>query len=204
MPLFKLAPKTHVPKIDEIGFPLPSQCDWAWRPEAWKRALSKQRATGVASGTSLGEGIELFHDCPLRQITVAQRKAPTKLSPFRIALKVDAFEGNFFSLVFHLPEAAQATMTRHHIVSMAGRFEGDLTVQAFARLNVQHGPNIERMQAAISPQDGTFLAELDLGAAMMKDKVVAHAWIDIIFEQPANTSIIFDDLVLLRTPRAEL
>ena len=189
---------------DIEGIEIHDQCDWAWRPKAWSHALKRQTSKNLKSGTQIGEGLTLFHDCPIRDIVVEQSECPDSHAPFDISIKVGKFDGSFFSLVFDLPREAQSSMDIIHIIGISGRIKLPLDIKAFARVNVKHGPNTERVLDALTQEAGSFKVELDLGEAMIKDKAMDHAWIDIIFENPAHADVIIHDLALTRHPRFEI
>ena len=198
--------KLKGPHLGQDTIDKPAQCDWAWRPDCWRGPIDPEGIAGVEPATRLGEGLQLFHDCPLGEITLHQRpntRAHAK-APFGIDLDILGFNGSFFSLVFDLPDAGRKTMRRSHIVRLTGLLELETPIEAYARLNVKHGPNTEQMVSQLHPnEDGAFFAEYDLGQAQMNEKRLENVWLDIIFDRPAMNRIVISDLTLMRRPRAE-
>lgn len=194
------------PRIGRDVIDTPAQCDWAWRPEAWRGALFPATQVGLQSGAEIGAGLKLFHDCPLAEMTLRQHRnfGPGSAAPFGIALDVLGFEGSFLSLVVDLPDAGRTSMNRSHIVRVTGRLEMERESACYARLNVKHGPNTEQLVSQLAPQDGVFVAEFDLGHAEVNEKRLETVWMDIIFERPAMNRILLGDLTLMRRPRADI
>ncbi|UWQ21888.1 DUF6478 family protein [Jannaschia sp. W003] len=188
---------------------LPPQADWGWRPEPWAVALRPDCWPGAAGGTPLAPGATLFHDCPLSEITLRQRRAadPQARAPFALAMDVLGFRGSFLSIVVDLPPAGRDGLSPSHIVGLRGRVTTERPGELFARLNVRHGPNTETIVRELRPGDtpgGAVEAEFDLGLEDFNPRKVTHAWVDVIFEQPAMTAATVHDLVLTRRPRANL
>ena len=50
----------------------PMGTDWAWRPDLWRGALAEPGAVAATDRTPLGEGVALYHDCPLGEVVVRQ------------------------------------------------------------------------------------------------------------------------------------
>lgn len=194
------------PRIGQDSIDTPSQCDWAWRPDAWRGAIRPSGIAGLQTGAGIGEGLKIFHDCPLGEITLRQvRNTADKLrAPFGLVLDVLSFEGSFLSLVFDLPEDGRGTMRRSHIVRLTGKMHSERPIEAFARLNVKHGPNTEQMVSQLLAEDGSFQCEFDLGHARMNERRLENVWLDIIFDNPAMNRVVISDLTLMRRPRAEI
>jgi hypothetical protein len=193
------------PGINRDTIDTPRQCDWAWRPDAWRGPIVPPAYAGITSGTQLGTGLKLFHDCPLGEISVRQIRSADALAqaPYGVVLDIFGFEGSFLSLVFDLPEAGRAT-TRNHILRITGALEMEREIESFARLNLKHGPNTEQLVSELVVQDGRFMAEFDLGHADVNEKRLENIWLDIIFDRPAMNRVVMGDLTLMRRPRADL
>ncbi|MBN8632264.1 MAG: hypothetical protein J0L76_15590, partial [Rhodobacterales bacterium] len=43
----------------------PLGTDWTWRPDLWRGALPEPGVVCSAERTALGDGVALYHDCPL-------------------------------------------------------------------------------------------------------------------------------------------
>lgn len=194
------------PRIGRDVIDMPAQCDWAWRPDAWRGPIYPATQVGTQSGTEVGAGLKLFHDCPLAELILRQHRnfGPGTAAPFSIALDVLGFEGSFLSLVVDLPDAGRTSMNRTHIFRVTGRLEVEHEIACYARLNVKHGPNTEQLVSKLEPKEGAFAAEFDLGHAEVNEKRLETVWMDIIFEQPAMNRIVLGDLTLMRRPRADI
>lgn len=194
------------PRIDKDVIDTPPQCDWAWRPDAWRGPLVPNAHVGVQSGTVVGQGLKLFHDCPLGEMTLRQTRnfGEGAQAPFGLSLDVLGFDGSFLSLVVDLPDDGRTTTTRSHILRLTGQLNMEKGLEAYARLNVKHGPNTEQLVSQLIPEDGRFAAEFDLGHAEVNEKRLENIWLDIIFDRPAMNRIELKDMTLMRRPRAEL
>ncbi len=102
------------------------RADWAWRPEVF------------------------FHSgCVRTQINpeMIVRQTPTlrstNLAPFDFVMEVYDFEGSFLSLAFDLPDQALDGLSNQNIFEMDLRLSTEHTLPIFARINVQHGPNVD-------------------------------------------------------------
>ena len=174
----------------------------------WRAVTDPATYTNPASGTRIGEGVHLFHDCPRGEMAVrqvAQASDPTSTAPFGIVLEVFAFEGSFLSLAVDLPEALTQTTTPTHVIRTALDRSLDTGGAIYLRLNVQSGPNTEQILRTIPGEAGLGWVDFDLGyvpelAARSIDKM----WLDIMVEKPAGNRIELRDLSIAQRPRAEM
>ncbi len=189
------------------GLPqMPLGTDWSWRPDLWRGALPEPGAVASGERTALGEGVALYHDCPLGEVVVRQVRndRPEDRAPYGLAIDVFGFKGSFLSLALNLPEAAVEGMKARHLVRAAMVIDCDRPVKAFARLNIKHGPNLAQPVSNL-PDDGRDkLAEFDLAYAGLNDRRIERAWIDLILNDAGMSRIVIRDLVVSRRPRAEL
>ncbi|MEM7641110.1 MAG: DUF6478 family protein [Pseudomonadota bacterium] len=187
----------------------PPQCDWAWRPDPWATALSPSTRAGVQGGDALTQGVTLFHDCPLAEITLRQVRASSPGASAPYALEMDAlgFAGSFLSLAMDMPKAGATTLQRSHIVGLSTTIWMERQAEIFARLNIRQGPNTEQLVSELKPgerPDSPVTAEFDLGFHDIKSAKLDHAWIDLIFDKPQMNLVRIADLTLTRRPRADI
>ncbi|MBS3978312.1 MAG: hypothetical protein KGZ77_00740 [Rhodobacteraceae bacterium] len=189
------------------GLPqMPLGTDWVWRPDLWRGALCEAGAVAATDRTALGEGVALYHDCPLGEIVVRQVRndKPEDRAPYGLAIEVFGFKGRFLSLALNLPAAAVEGLKSRHLVRAEMVIDCDSTVKAFTRLNIKNGPNVAQPVSAMPETGRDRVAEFDLAYADLNDRRIERAWLDLILNEAAMTRIVIRDLVVSRRPRAEL
>ncbi len=193
------------------GLPrMPLGTDWVWRPDAWRGGLAVPGAVAAPGRTAISDDLALFHDCPLAEVALRQSRnqGEADRAPFGIALDVFAFRGTFLSLAVAFPAEALAGLRARHIRridALIDAQDGDnAPLQAFARLNIKHGPNVAQLVQDIPATGPTKLVEFDLAYAGLDETRIEHLWLDLIFNAPALSRITLRDLVASRRPRAEL
>lgn len=189
------------------GLPqMPLGTDWVWRPDLWRGALCEAGAVAATDRTALGEGVALYHDCPLGEIVVRQVRndKPEDRAPYGLAIEVFGFKGRFLSLALNLPAAAVEGLKSRHLVRAEMVIDCDSTVKAFTRLNIKNGPNVAQPVSAMPEAGRDKVAEFDLAYADLNDRRIERAWLDLILNEAAMTRIVIRDLVVSRRPRAEL
>ena len=195
-----------LPVIGSNSFPKPHNADWAWRPDLWRGAIATRGISSVASKSTLGKEITLFHDCATSELTLRQlrNQRPEDLAPFGLRLDVFNFDGSFLSLVMDLPADAVAGLKRTHILQINTIVDMERPLEIFARLNIKHGPNTEQIVRELPLGQDTVTAEFDLAYANLNEKRIEKAWVDLIFENPQMNQVTLRDLTLNRRPRAQL
>ncbi len=192
-----------------LGAGLPRQplgTDWAWRPDVWRGPVPERGAAAVEARTSVSEDITLYHDCTAPEVILRQVRNSDEadLAPFGLTLEMFGFDGSFLSLAARLPDAAVEGLRLRHLIRLEAVMDAERPVEAFARLNIKHGPNVEQMVREL-PKDGRAkMVEFDLAYAKIDEKRIEKLWLDVIFERPAMTGITLRDVTLSRRPRAEL
>ncbi|MCA0858606.1 DUF6478 family protein [Phaeobacter italicus] len=200
--------RLSLPQIGSNTFPRPHGTDWGWRPDLWRGPLPVHGIAGVESKAKLGDEIQLFHDCPLSELTLRQIRntRDSDLSPFGIRMDVFRFEGSFLSLVVELPQHATEGLSRDHLMRVDCSFETETPIEIYARLNIKHGPNTEQMVREIPPQPAGQVVsthvEYDLAYAELNEKRVERMWFELIFESPDMNQVTVRDLTLSRSRRA--
>ncbi|WP_406871091.1 DUF6478 family protein [Thioclava sp. 'Guangxiensis'] len=181
----------------------PLGCDWAWRPPVMTLPVAPDQLAGAASGSLLGEGMKLFHDCPSQEISLRQiRNTGASATPFGIELEVFGFHGSFLSLVLDLPQDAVSGFRLHHLVELDLDMEMEEPRPVYCRFNIQHGPNHDQLLGQMP--EGGGVVQFDLAYTKLNEKRLEKAWIDLLFEAPAMNKITLRDMTLLRHPRADL
>jgi hypothetical protein len=189
------------------GLPqMPLGTDWSWRPDLWRGALPEPGAVATTDRTPVGDGVALYHDCPLGEVVVRQVRNDTTedRAPYGLAIDVFGFRGSFLSLALNLPDAAVTGLKARHLVRAEMVINCDRPLKAFARLNIKHGPNLAQPVSALPEAGRDKVAEFDLAYADLNDKRIERAWIDLILNDAAMTRIVIRDVVVSRRPRAEL
>jgi hypothetical protein len=198
--------RLSVPALSS-GLPqMPLGTDWSWRPDLWRGALPEPGAVASGDRTALGDGVALYHDCPLGEVVVRQvrNNRPEDRAPYGLAVDVFGFKGSFLSLALNLPDAAVQGLKARHLVRAEMVIDSDGPVKAYARLNIKHGPNLAQPVSALPEQGRDKVAEFDLAYADLNDRRIERAWVDLILNQAAMTRIVIRDVVVSRRPRAEL
>lgn len=195
-----------VPNAGPSPVPMPCTADWAWRPELWRSPLSVPGLNCVPNGSTLGSEVAVFHDCPRAELTLGQVRNIGAQDPAPFALRLDVFRfgGSFLSVVIDLPEAAIRGLRRTHLLRMDTDVETGKPLKIFARLNVEHGPNTERIVRELPLRDRNGMVEFDLAYTRLSEKRVEKAWVDLIFERPEPNKIMLHDVTFSRRPRASL
>lgn len=188
------------------SFPRPFNCDWAWRPEFWRGRLPIPGISAVENKTKFGDQVSLFHDCANSELTLRQIRNMREqdLAPYGLALDVFRFDGSYLSIVIDLPDQAIVGLKRSHLVRMDTIVEVEKPLEIFARINIQHGPNLEQIVRELPLDDAEVMVEFDLAYTDLNEKRIEKAWVDLIFEGPAMNQITLRDVTLSRRPRAEL
>jgi hypothetical protein len=189
------------------GLPqMPLGTDWSWRPDLWRGALPEPGAVAASDRTPLGDGVALYHDCPLGEVVVRQVRndRPEDRAPYGLAIDVFGFKGTFLSLALNLPQAAVDGLKARHLVRAELLIDTDKPVKAFVRLNIKHGPNLAQPVSTLADSARDKLAEFDLAYADLNDRRIERAWADLILNEAAMTRIVIRDVVVSRRPRAEL
>lgn len=189
------------------GLPqMPLGTDWSWRPDLWRGATPEPGVVASGDRTPLGDGVALYHDCPLGEVIARQVRNDRSedRAPYGLAIDVFGFKGSFLSLALNLPEPAVQGLKARHLIRAELVIDSDQPVRAYARLNIKHGPNLAQPVSALPEQGRDKVAEFDLAYADINEKRVERAWMDLILNDAGMTRIVIRDLVLSRRPRAEL
>lgn len=195
-----------LPLLGTNAIQKPLHTDWAWRPKLWSGPINPAGIVAAKSETQFGGEVTLFHDCTVSELTLRQIRNTREddLAPFGLRMDVFAFDGSFLSLAVELPQRAVRGLRKRHLVRLTTTIEREKPLEIFARLNIRHGPNTEKIVRELPSDSEEVFVEFDLAYSNLNEKRVEHAWIDLIFEGPEMNQIILRDVTLTRRPRAEL
>lgn len=187
------------------GIDRPDQCDWAARPAPWCEEMRPSGIVGLSSPTPLPGGAKVFHDANHAEMSLRQERAPhwVKGAQFGLVLEVYRSDGSFVSFVQDLAPEALVGLTRNHFITVNLVADREQPVEIYARLNIQHGPNVEQMVRQVAFDDTNGRAEFDLAYSKINERRLEKAWLDLIVEGPKMTRIALWDMVVLRAPRAD-
>ena len=195
-----------LPIIGSNAIETPIGTDWSCRPSLWRGPVTPRGQAAIATKTALGDGITAFHDCPLSELTYRQIRNISEfdLAPFGLRLDVFRFSGSFLSISVAMPMDMIESLGKRHILRLSAVIETEKPLEIFARLNVRHGPNVDKQVRELSLYDRDQVAEFDLAYSGVNENRMSGAWIDIIFEDPEHNQIILRDVTFSRRPRADL
>ncbi|RMH45340.1 MAG: hypothetical protein D6688_06580 [Alphaproteobacteria bacterium] len=194
-----------LPVIGSNAIRKPLHTDWAYRPELWRGPVSPRGVAAAENRTALGTEARIYHDCAISEVTLRQVRNTREedLAPFGLRVDVFRFDGTFLSLVIDLPQAAVENLTRDHIIEVTTVVEEEKPLELFARLNIQHGPNVEQIVLEFPLDRGPEAAvAFDLAYTDINEKRVERMWLDLIFEGPEMNQVLLRDVTLTRRPRA--
>ena len=185
---------------------MPLGTDRVWRPDLWRGPLAQRGAVAQDGRTSFGPDLALYHDCPLGEIALRQLRngSDADRAPFGLALDVYGFRGSFLSLALSLPGDLVQGLKARHVIRLDGVVDSDRPLRAYARLNVRHGPDEAQLVSEMPAEGRDKVVEFDLAYAGIDEARVSAAWIDLIFNDAANSRIILRDVIVARRPRAEI
>jgi len=181
-------------------------CDWSGRPGPWNAAMRPRGIVHLPSPTALSTGVTVYHDATRHDLSLRQDMATGGQGDarFGLVLEVYRFDGSFVSFVHDLPVEAIAGLTLNHFIAVDIRAEREQPLEVYARLNVQHGPNVEQMVRQVDFRGESGRAEFDLAYSRINERRIEKAWLDLILEGPEMTRIAIWDVVVMRAPRADV
>lgn len=195
-----------LPRMGSNAIRRPVGTDWAWRPQVWRGPLAEPGRSSVENKDRFGDGLTLFHDCRISEMTLRQRRNAREedLAPFGLQLDVFRFDGSFLSLVVDMPPESCAGLRKRHLIRVDAIIDMEKPLEMFARLNVRHGPNTEQIVRELPLSQREVLVEFDLAYTKLNEKRVEQMWLDLIFDGPEMNQVSIRDLTFCRYPRAEL
>lgn len=205
--LFRSSRKKPVVKLtaprQQVRFPdAPFGTDWLWSPDISSSAITPDSFENCPNRQPVGDHAVLFHDCDAQEIAARQTRDDD--GTHGLQLEIAKFEGSFLSLACDLPDSAGQDLKKRHVF----RFEADLDcpqgMSIYARLNVKHGPNVEKILQHMGAGQDHISAEFDLAYTQLNIGRLEKIWLDLIFEDPAGKTVTLRNIKLSRRPRAEL
>lgn len=195
-----------LPYVGSNAIRKPLGTDWAWRPPLWRGPLTPPGIAAAENRTTFGEGVTLFHDCKVSELTLRQVRNTRgeDLAPYGLRMDVFRFDGSFLSLAIDLPTEGVEGLKKKHLISLGTVVELEKPLEIFARLNLKHGPNVEQTVFELELGADEVMAEFDLAYTELNEKRIERAWIDLIFEGPEMNQVTLRDLTFTRRPRAEI
>ena len=189
---------------------LPAGTDWRWRPRVLQVPSGIRSLAGIETGMWLSPEVALFHDCPNRALILRQRRnrRATDLADYALSLEVMGFGGSYLSFSLSLPPEALDGLGGQHVIRLDAVLQAERPVTVYARLNVQQGPNTEKMLRQmgdpVAGGNNGRVVEFDLGYAELSARPVDKAWIDLIYETPRMNAVVLRDIVTSRHLRAQI
>lgn len=195
-----------LPAIGTTKVRRPAGTDWAWRPAPWRGAIPQPGAAGVSGRETLHDGVTLFHDCGLSEISYRQVRntRESDMAPFGLSLEVFRFDGTYLSLVLDLPPEGADGLLLRHLVRVDAIVETERPIEVYVRLNIKHGPNVEKVVRKLPLDSDETMVEFDLTYTKVVEKRIEKLWLDLIFDGPEMNQIVLRDLSVSRRPRAEV
>jgi hypothetical protein len=183
---------------------MPVLGDWAHRPDPWARLLAPTGLAGPDNGAWLCPGSKLFHDCNAGQIMLRQQQTGRADHPFAVLMEVMEFSGSFLSLVFDMPKQGAKGLSEAHVFQLYLNVTLERPLEVFARVNLRHGPNVAQVVREVMLDTGEHTVEFDISSSTLRAEKVDGLWLDLIFDEPAMSAVLFHDLTVARRPRAEV
>ena len=189
---------------------LPPGTDWAWRPAILTESLPETGPATPESGSGFAAGITVWHDLPGTPITLMQ-VAPDGGAdgpPHALDLICTAGPGTgYCAISLDLPEGVLAGLDTGFVLQVDIRLGADSPPDLYLRLNIEHGPNTERLLRHLDLAGGRAArveAGFDLGFVEMNPRRLSKIWLDLIAERPGRNRIRLHDLVVSRHRRADM
>jgi len=181
--------------------PRPALADWCFRPGPWQDGAPPPARP--EAGAALAPGVKLFHDArAAAPVTARLLSGPP---PQGLELALDGFDGSYLSLVFDLPGAALAGLSRCHLLGLGFVLNAPASLPVvFARLTIVCGPNrLHVSTRLVLPQGGgAALAEFDMLTLGLQERRVDSGWCDLVLAHPPAGAFWLADVALYRRPRA--
>jgi hypothetical protein len=89
------------------------------------------------------------------------------------------------------------------VIRVDARLRSERPVTAYARLNIQRGSTPATVVRELPRGDRSYV-DFDLAALRIDVSRAERLWLDLIFDAPAANGILLEDMILTRTPRAEV
>ncbi len=169
-------------------------------PGPWLMRVTPSRIFPGRGQTRLGE-VELFHDGKICELTCQQAVFDDELG-----VEVDAlgFDGSYVSLVLQTPDAILENLTRSTLIGTTIEVRDEANAAVHLRLNVRHGPNIERMVRAVDVNRGRQIIEFDIFHTAVDPSDITEVWMDLILNNVRMNRFVIRGVQVFRRPRAHV
>jgi len=191
-----LLPAIDVPE----GFHVPPKTQWGFTPQLHSEIAQDGIYGNIMTGTALGPQVTLHHGGDGSQFSIRQ----TDDYGAGLVFDFGDFAGAFFSLAFEIPAEGVQGLGRQDLLRFVLRTQTAEPFEAYARLNLCHGPNTEQIVRMINIGAGESFAEFDIFYTEYEPKRAASAWIDLIINDPAHKRVTLEEVIILRRARASL
>jgi hypothetical protein len=184
----------------------PLFADWAHRPAIWAGPVSPSGVVVDGPQVVFGNALRVFHDGNLAEISLRQQRntKTSDRSPFGLVIDIFGLDASYISLSLDMPPEGVVGLDSRYIVMLALSYECERPMTVYARLNVQHGPNVVRVVRDVPPEAQNVTLEFDLGFTGINPKRISKMWIDFIFEGAEMNQIHMRDVSVFRRLRAEV
>ena len=189
-----------------MDLPRSFDTDWTWRPDLWRAALAQPGIAPLSPASRLSDDIEVFHDCASLEALARQcrNRDPEDTAPYGLHIDVFGFTGSFLAVSADIPAAGSSGLSPDHLLRLETRLEMETDTRAFARLNLEAGPNMKRIVRDIDHGSDRQVVEFDLFEIGFDDRRLSKAWVEIILQAPRMTQAKLRDLTLSRRLRAAM
>jgi uncharacterized protein DUF6478 len=180
---------------------LPPRTNWTWRPDL---RMQTQATPGksIASDTAVSPDLRFFHDARLAELGLRQIGGVSGHQG--IAADIYEFDGTYVSFAIALPTEAIAGLRLTDLFRIELEVTTERPADVNIRLNLGHGPNLERIVRRLDTARGERMVEFDISYTAFNPERSKDIWIDIIINAPRMNRIEIRDVQVLRRGRADI
>jgi hypothetical protein len=180
--------------------------DWVWRPRLWLMSESAEHSILTSGSLRIGGEIALFSDGKDREVIARQTRHSLPGDTASYGLRVEFYDltGSYVSVVLDLPPSAVRGLSQKHSLTVDILLTAEADVQCYAALNIESGPNKERLVHGFRPSDRLQSLTFDLSQVAFDAARVERLWLEVVFDPSPMNALQIDDLTLYRTLRREL
>lgn len=160
-------------------------------------ALPTPRLAQPASGSSICEGLTLYHDASDGNFFWQQTKNHA------LQLTAYQFDGGYLSLAIGMGEGQIARLRQSGFLHVHKEIRSSRPITAFLRMNAQIDGRVEQMHQTLIIDQGTRSSNFDLDGLPGEFGPIENAWLDLIFIDPQMVEITLSSLTLRDAPMSE-
>lgn len=185
---------------------LPVGTNWHATPDLWAQRCDMAALHPIENGTRAGPTISVYHDGTAPEVTLSQSRNPidAAANPFALSLEAFAFDGSYLSLAIPFDKGAIDGLNKESLIGVVLDMAAEADPAAYARLNVRHGPNIEKLTREIDMSLLGQPIEFDVFYTDLEPDDVTEIWLDLIFKTVAMNRIDMRSITLFRRARASV